>query len=300
MRVLVTGGSGDVGEYVVGQIKKKHEVIVVDLKAPKKNTDVEYKNVDLTDIAATKSAIDGMDVVVHLAAIPHPFNDPGDKVMGINMVTAYNVAEACKECKVKKVIYGGSDSSTGFGIKETVYTPEYLPMDGDHPCWPHESYSFTKYFGEIMFREYARAFKIPTISVRFLWVWLERDKENVEPIIRGEQGKIKQSEGSAFDWIGSYVMPEDVAEIVARSVDYDPADKDFPFEVFYAHAKENFNTIVGEGDTLKKAEKIWGKVPKIKNPDYYKNNPNAPFFDISNVIEKLGYTPQYDYKDYLK
>lgn len=292
MKVLITGGSGDVGEFVVSEVKKKHEVVIADMKPPKINTDVKYVEVDLECSKAADDVVKGMDVVIHLAAIPHPFNHTGEVVMRVNMVSAYNVAEACKKHKVKRVIYGGSDSSTGFGIRETLYKPLYLPMDADHPCWPHESYSLTKHFGEVIFREYARAFKIPTVSVRFQWVMLTRDRA-------GAEGVVNKTDEKAFSWLGGYVMPQDVANIVALTIDYDMGDMgDFPFEMFYAHAKDNYNSHFHNTTTLEDAKRMWGEVPEVRNPEYYEKNPYAPFYDMTNVYEKLGYTPQYTFKDF--
>lgn len=287
MKVLITGGAGDIGEYVVEEVKKNHKVVIVDIKESKKHEDVEFRKTDLLDSTATCKSISDVDVVIHLAAIPHPFSDPGDRVMSVNMVSSYNVLEAIRKNSIRRTIYGGSDSSTGFGIHNVLFKPLYLPLDTNHPCWPHESYCFSKYFGEIMFREYSRAYKIETISIRFMWVLLERNMKEIEQIRKGQ--------GEWFNWLGSYVMPRDVAQIVSLAVDY-KMDKSniFPFEAFYVHAARTFLNV----PTLKQAKRIWGQSPEIRRPEYYKSDPYAPFFDLTDSYKKLGYKPKYSVRNY--
>ena len=124
----------------------------------------------------------GFDAVLHLAAIPHPFNDPGDKVIKVNVVGTYNLLEAVRQNNIPRVIFGCSESASGLGIHNVIYKPLYFPIDEEHPSWPHESYSLNKYFGEIMCREYSRAYGIETISLRYCWVWLERNRQEIESL----------------------------------------------------------------------------------------------------------------------
>lgn len=288
MKTLVTGGGGAIGEFVVAELKQAHEVIVLDVRPPARHTDVPFRQVDLLDPDATAAAVQDVDIIVHLAAIPHPFDDPGDRVMHVNMVTAYNVAEAARNCGVRRVIYGGSDSGTGFGIHNVVHKPLYLPMDVAHPCWPHESYSLSKYFGEQIFREYSRAYHMEVVSVRFLWVLLERNRASIEKLLATR-------EREPPTWLGGYVMPQDVAKMIRLAAEYDMVPDDpFPFAAFYAHAARTFNTT----ETLEQAAKLWGTVPEIRRPGYYERNPFAPFFDLTDACEKLGYRPQFSIEDF--
>ena len=54
-------------------------------------------------------------------------------------MTSYNVFEAARLEGVRRVVYGCSDSSTGFGIHLVKLVPEYVPIDEEHPLWPHET-----------------------------------------------------------------------------------------------------------------------------------------------------------------
>jgi nucleoside-diphosphate-sugar epimerase len=287
-----------VGRTVVEHLRRLHTVRVADMRVPEprdRADNVEWIACDLTSQDAADDAVRGQDAVIHLAAIPNSFVEKGPEIVRVNMVSTYTVAEACRKAEVEKVIYAGSDSGMGFGIRRVTYKPQYLPIDGNHPCWPHESYSLTKYFGERIFEEYARAFRIPTVSIRLLYVLLEKrckDEFLAALAHRGDETKA--------DWMGGYVMPEDVAGIMARALTYDVAAgrPDFPFEIFFAHAADTLNGLFTRRTTLEQAAAIWGSPPPVARPDYYARDPYAPFFDIASAREKLGFTPRFTYRDY--
>jgi nucleoside-diphosphate-sugar epimerase len=287
MRVIVTGGAGGVGASVVEELSPTHEVVVADVRKPSKEVSA-FRQVDLVDLQATRAAIRDADAVVHLAAIPHPHNDPPDRVVHVNMVSTYNVLEAMRANGISRGVYAGSDSGTGFGIHNVAYRPLYLPIDVEHPCWPHESYSFTKYFGEEMFREYARAYGMRMSSVRFMWVWLERDRAAVTSLL--ERRKTMEIEG-----ISSYVMPQDVAQMVRLVLGREPAERDgLAFEVFFAHAARTFSNL----PTLELARRMWQPMPEIRRPEHFRADELAPMYDQTREYHELGYRPQYSYTDY--
>lgn len=287
MRVIVTGGAGGVGAYVVRELAADHEVVVVDVREPSSPV-ADYRPVDLVDREAALEAIRDADAVVHLAAIPHPYNDPPERVVQVNMVSTYNVLEAMRANSIHRGVYAGSDSGTGFGIHNVAHRPLYLPIDVDHPCWPHESYSFTKYFGEEMFREYARAYRMRMSSVRFMWVWLERDRAAIRGLL--ERRKNQEIEG-----ISSYVMPQDVAQMVRLVLAREPAERDgLAFEVFFAHAARTFSNL----PTLELARRMWSPVPHIRRPEHFQANEYAPMYDQKREYEELGYRPRYSFEDY--
>ena len=63
----------------------------------------------------------------------------------------------------------------------------------------------------VFFEEYARAYRIPTISVRLLYVLLERRCRDEFAAMLANRGR-----EDCVTWLGGYVMPQDVAEIIAR------------------------------------------------------------------------------------
>jgi len=107
--------------------------------------------------------------------------------------------------------------------------PLYLPIDEEHPCWPHESYSLTKRFGEEMVENYAIAYGIEAICLRYCWVRLERDPEAIRRIVEAS----RRGERSLKPWFGCYIAPHDVAQACRLAAGYAfPPEQEIPFEAF--------------------------------------------------------------------
>ena len=174
MRITVTGGAGAIGRYVCDElISAEHDVVCVDRQEP--DSERPYKIADLLSLDATRSALGDVDCIAHLAAIPDPFQgDPPERVMGVNTTLSYNVFEAACLNGIPRVIYGCSESSTGLGIHHVKLRPKYVPIDEAHPLRPHETYSLSKYFGERIGVNYAEAFGMEVVSLRYVWVWTRR------------------------------------------------------------------------------------------------------------------------------
>jgi len=293
MRILVTGGSGAIGAYVIKDLLDHgFEPTILDAREPRVHKgQVPFVQCDLMDLPATIEAIKGYDVVVHLAAIPTPFNDPPDRVLGVNMVTCFNVLEAVRLNEIPRIVYGCSESSTGFGIHNVELEPLYLPIDEAHPCWPHESYSFSKRFGEVMTENYARAYGIEAISLRYCWVWLERDADAIHTnIAAGLRGEMDPK-----NWFGGFIAPHDVAQAVRLAASYEFAgDMAFPFEAFYFTAETTFLPV----PTLEALASHFDPMPEIRSPEYYAENPFAPPFDIRKAKRLLGFKPTKDWRTF--
>lgn len=286
MKILITGGSGNIGAYVIKELKDLHELIILDLKASKIYPDIPLLEVDLLDENKVKDAVKGFDAVIHLAAIPHPFNDPGGRVLTVNVAGTYNLLEAVRQNKIVRMIFAGSESASGFGIHNVPHKPLYFPIDEEHPSWPHESYSFSKYFGEIMCGEYSRAYGIEVISLRYAWVWVEQSRKTIEEIIKNEGVDLK-------NWFGAYVFPEDVALACRLALGYTFAVHP-PFETFYITAAETFQKI----KSMELIRRLYPEgSPPIKDLRYFEKNPYASLFNITKAREKLGFEPQKNWRE---
>lgn len=109
MKILITGSSGFIGNELVNRLSDTNEIVKFDMIQG--NNILNYQ--DLTD------AVKGCDVVVHIAAIPAPdaakeFED----YFRINCQGTFNVAEACRENKVKRLIF--TSSTTYYGIEKGI------------------------------------------------------------------------------------------------------------------------------------------------------------------------------------
>ena len=289
MKVLVTGGSGNIGVYIVERLKDKHDVTVLDMKESETHPELPFLQVDLTDSTATKEAVKGFDAIVHFAAVPNPYDGLEEACIRVNPASTWSILEAARVNGVRRVVYAGSDSETGFGIHAVEHKPLYVPIDEDHPCWPHESYSLSKYFGEFMCREYSRAFGIETVSLRLQWVWLDICMEGMERAAAREEGDVGND-----PWLGSYIFPEDVAQGVELALDHPMRDPKFPFEAFFISAAETFYKM----DTLDVLARVYPDgPPPVKRKAWFEANPRASTYDFTKAREELGFKPEFSWRD---
>ena len=291
MKIAVTGGSGAIGAYVCDElIKAGHQVVCLDRTAP--GIDVAFHPVDLTGLEETRKAVSRFDQIVHLAAIPHPFGgEQPEEIIGINTVIAYNVFEAARLEQVRRVVYGCSESSTGFGIHHVKLVPEYVPIDEEHPLWPHETYSLSKHFGERIGANYARSFGMEVISLRYVWVWVKRDEAGARQIVaQAREGLVPEM----IDGFGAHIGVRDVARACADAAAFEfPSGTGVPFEAFFLAARNTFYPL----PTLQLLERSFGKCPPVRDAAYFAENPFASVFDIRKASRSLGWEPELDWHD---
>jgi len=176
VHVLVTGGSGLVGRYVVDALAANHRVTVADLRTPHRN-DITYIKADVQDLPGLTKALEGAEAVVHLAGIPHPLNDPPEKVFHVNAIGTFNALEACARNHIRRFVFMSSESTLGFAFAKTRLAPLYLPIDEDHVLRPQDPYGLSKLTGELLCRGYSDRFAVETICLRAPWIWVPEDKE---------------------------------------------------------------------------------------------------------------------------
>jgi UDP-glucose 4-epimerase len=291
MRIAVTGGSGAIGVYVCDELTRAgHEVVSLDRTAPANGG--RFMAVDLRDLEQTCSVLTGFDQVVHLAAIPDPYNDPPVEVISVNTAINFTVFEAVRRNGIRRVVYGCSDSSTGFGIHNVPLRPLYLPLDEEHPLWPHESYSLSKHFGERMAESYAKAYGIETLSLRYNWVWVKRwHTRAAQTVADARAGRFDKDAA----WLGGYISVRDVARACLAAVTYTfPADQETRYEAFFFTAPNTHYAL----PTLELVKAIYGEVPPLKEAGYYQRDPYASVFDLRKAERLLGWTPQDRWQDF--
>ncbi|MCR9073716.1 MAG: NAD(P)-dependent oxidoreductase [Alphaproteobacteria bacterium] len=156
--VLITGGSGRLGRFVVDAMLPDHRVEVMDVSAP--SQDVLYREVDIRDIAAVRSAVRGHDQIIHLAGIDDGTDVPDHTYFEVNVQGTWNLLRAAEEDGVKKVVLASSAASYGFS-KDAP--PDYLPVDEAHPQRPRRTYDLTKQLMERTAESFARRAGIASI-----------------------------------------------------------------------------------------------------------------------------------------
>ncbi len=284
MKVLVTGGAGDIGGSVVEALLPHHEVSILDRRPSERHPDLQFLDVNLEDARRTASLVRGFDIVVHLAALPDAMSGSQDEILRVNNACTFNVLEAVRGNGIPKVVYGSSESASGYGTKTVELRPDYFPIDSDHPSWPHEAYSLSKYFGEEMTRLYAEAHRIDVVSLRYCWVWGGARNQD-------QWGKIlaDASRGGGKDSLGAWIAVEDVAQGFRLACDHEYDSPGGNFEYIYVTARDNFTDL----PSLQLVKNKWpDDPPEVRRPELYEANPKASLFDISKAERMLGYDPQ--------
>jgi len=172
MKILVTGGAGFIGSNLVKQlIVDENEVVVLDnlMSGYQSNlkpfTAVRFIQGDIRDDVAVSNAMEGVDVVFHLAAsvgnkrsIDNPLVDASINVMG-----TLTILEAARRAGVRKIV---SSSSAGiFGELKTI------PIKEDHPVEPDTPYGSTKLCMEKLCLAYAKLYNIEAVCLRYFNVY---------------------------------------------------------------------------------------------------------------------------------
>ena len=159
-RIAVTGGTGKLGRAVVADLKAHgYDVVVLDQVVPPGWTE-GVTRVDLTDYGQVLGALtkvddryDGVDGVVHLAAIPAPGMAPNAATFANNVVSTYNVFEAARVAGITNVVWASSETVLGLPLD---IPPPYLPIDEEYRVRPESSYSLGKAVDEEMAHHFCR------------------------------------------------------------------------------------------------------------------------------------------------
>ncbi len=169
-KFLVTGGAGFIGTNLVEHlVAEGHSVVVVDDlsggDASRLPPEAIFHQLDIRDTNALTAACTGVDIVVHLAALPRvQFSiDYPAQTHDVNVTGTLSVLEAARTAGVKRVVYAASSSAYG--------DQEVLPLSVDLPAQPKSPYALHKYIGEEYMRLWSALFGIETVSLRFFNVY---------------------------------------------------------------------------------------------------------------------------------
>ena len=163
MRIVVTGGSGKAGRWVVERLRQAgHDVLNVDQRHDGSAHGLCLV-ADLADPGQAFEALAGADAVVHLAAIPAPGLRPPAETFRINTLSTYNVFAAAEAHGLSRVVYASSETVLGLPFDEP---PAFAPIDESHPPRPESSYALAKLAGETLAQQFARRTGVPHVGLR--------------------------------------------------------------------------------------------------------------------------------------
>lgn len=176
MKILITGGSGALGQVITRDLLEAgHELTDYSL-APPVLPSMRSITGDITDMDGVRAACRGQDAVIHLAGIPGPGRAAPERIAQVNVVGTVNLLEAAVQAGIPKLIFASSMTAFGFGFSRYPFPPRYLPIDENHPAAPQDEYGISKLAAELYCRRYSDAFGIQTICLRLTSVcYLERE-----------------------------------------------------------------------------------------------------------------------------
>lgn len=168
MKVVVTGGSGKIGQYVVRELARQgHAITSFDRIAPSEpEPGVHYRLGDHEDEGTVFELLAPAEAVVHLSAIPSPGQLANAYVFRTNVMGTYNVCEAAATLGLKKIVATSSINVLGMGFRYRDFAPHYLPVDEEHPDLPQDPYGLSKVVGEDIVDMAHRRTGIPAVSIR--------------------------------------------------------------------------------------------------------------------------------------
>lgn len=152
MRVVVTGGSGKAGQWVVRLLADAgHEVVNFDLvNRPELELPGQFCRVELDNAGKVYDALFQYrpEAVCHLAANPAPGGQAQIDVFDNNVRSAYNLMQAAGDLGVSRFVYASSEMATGLLTDGTV--PTQIPFDESARYPSPNAYALSKYISEVI------------------------------------------------------------------------------------------------------------------------------------------------------
>ncbi len=169
MRVLVTGSNGNIGTVQTeALLQAGYTIRTLDRSARYKDCDWEHIPGDVCDLYTVRRAMQNVDAVIHLAAIPNDRHGAGPDVLHVNVTGTTNVLFAAHEAGVERVIAYSSVNSMGFvGGRRYAH---YLPVDDAHPKHPNSPYQLSKHLAEEACRSFSETHGLKTFCLRPVYV----------------------------------------------------------------------------------------------------------------------------------
>jgi nucleoside-diphosphate-sugar epimerase len=169
---LVTGGAGFIGSHLAEELARRgeHVRVVDNLSTGKRQNlahlpSVEFLEGDLADLDVARRAMQGIDYVLHQAAIPSVPRSVQDPITSnrANIDASLNVLVAARDAGVKRVVYAGSSSAYG-------NTPT-LPKVETMATAPLSPYALQKLVAEQYCQMFTSLYGLETVTIRYFNVF---------------------------------------------------------------------------------------------------------------------------------
>jgi|TARA_Y100000310_G_C20698437_1_gene827416 UDP-glucose 4-epimerase len=294
MRILITGAGGFLGKNLVPVLNNKnHDVIVtgnnegfLEYFKNKKVKNVTVKKLDVTNLKECISLIKEVDVVIHLAAIidvsfslKHP-----KEVMKVNFNGTFNVLEAMRINKIKKIIFLSSQDVYG---NNTNSKEENLDK-----ITPLNAYSLSKFLSENLIRSYSFSHNINYIIFRPSHLYGKDQEKGIIPMLQSKVSKndiVEIGNNVKRDFLNVY----DLINAIVLGLDY--------------KGRDIFNVGTGASTSLKEVLTIISKAKNkdikiVENKALMRDYKLERWDEIANIgkIKNMGFKTKWKIKEWIK
>jgi len=281
MRVAVTGVSGKLGAVVATSLRESgHGVIGLDREGER---GPGFVRVDLTDfgqaidaLSAVNDQHDGVDALVHLAAIPAPGIESDVATFHNNMAATFNVFHAARRLGIRRIVYASSETVLGLPFDTP---PPYIPVDEEYAPRPESMYSLVKTLEERLAQELVRW--DPGLSITAL-----RFSNVMVPADYAEFGSF-DADSRRRKWnLWSYIDARDGAQAVRRALEAS-------LPGFQAYIIAAADTVMSRANADLVAE-VFPDVPVRGELGRHDT-----MLSIGKARRMLGYAPQHSWRDHV-
>ncbi|MCX6775572.1 MAG: NAD-dependent epimerase/dehydratase family protein [Candidatus Micrarchaeota archaeon] len=311
--VLVTGAGGRLGRHLLKLLLDgKYRVRALaragaEISFPE---GVEIFPGDITHIQTIRHAVEGVDIVLHLAALVD-YASSEEKLFEVNVEGTRNLLKTCVEVapNLKRFVYCSSTSVMGKELAE-------IPADEKTKCIPTDDYGLSKLMAEKVVMEYSK--KLPVVIVRPAVIYGEGFDEgyfpvlkllkhhrmrvidsgnNVIPFVHAEDvarafllaAESKKAVGQTYIMTGGEQMTQkEIFEIAAKELGVKPPHRNIPR--FFLELEAQLSSL---------RSFLGGKKPSFTMEDIAVLSSHR-VFDISKAKKELGYTPQVRLEEGIK
>lgn len=310
MHVLVTGGAGFIGSNLCeALLERGDQVTCLDNFATGHRHNIEpfFANPkfaliegDIRDLATCQQAVQGVDYVLHEAAlgsVPRSIKDP-ITTNEVNVGGFLNMLIAARDAGVKRFIYAASSSTYG--------DSKNLPKVEDIIGKPLSPYAITKYVNELYADVFARTYGMDCIGLRYFNVFGRRQDPNgayaaVIPLfIKQMMNHQSPNINGDGEYSRDFTYIKNVVQMNLRAIDTtNPEASNQVYNTAYG-AKATLNELVGYlTENLSQYDAAIADIKPTYGPNRTGDIPHS-LACIDKAKALLGYAPQYSLQQGLK
>jgi UDP-glucose 4-epimerase len=293
--ILITGGSGVLGNYIIELLKHEYKIVVADIVKPEISADISFMKVDLRK---PFSLSHDFEIAIHLAAnvggIQYFTKHPVENIRDNPKMTA-NLLDAAIDSKINHIIY--TSSSVVYQYQTQFPTVEESVVNLPPPS---SAYGMSKLVGEYLCKAYHQQYGLKYTILRPFNIYGPR--EDLDPeyahVIPDLTGKVLSSQFPVEIYgNGNQTRTFTHGRDAARSYLYSIKNKNAINETFNVSGNEEYKII----EVLRLIWKITGHTQELK----VKHLPSLPhdvqrrFPSNRKILEKLNWKPEISFQEGL-